>query len=683
MTTGAPDYTKLVQILGRDAAGNLVTVRVEPAGRIILLPYGTMEVDGLVDVNQIDPTRTIQGVDGVTLHTIAVDAEGRLVMLPYGWDGSEYRRLLVDDSGRMLAMLEGLFYSTWRLRLWYWYVTTEGTSILDHSEGGNDGVAYSGALPGVTYAAGKVDNAISLDGVDDRVEVPVIPLTDQFTFETWVYFKDGQPPGSYAGIVNNLNGYADGNKLLCKATELYLKLRIGGGDEIHQKLGMDSILNGWHHIVVTYDGINIKFYRDGVNIYTSAQVGDLESGVTLTTLGWGSASPDLTYEAVAWWKIKEAEGTTIIDHSDNTNNGTAYHALVEAATYADGKVDKALVMDGTDHYVLVPTHASIKPTAAISLEAWIYLNDLLGSERIISTIGPINYEGYSLKKQDQTLSFSVYTDAYHAIVSGNVLTDIHTWYHVVGTYDGANMRIYCNGELVAGPGAVTDDIDYSNTADVYLGRSLTWGEYLDGRIDEVRIFDFALSDDQVGWLHDNPGELPYDPETYHLQGYLDETRLYAQPLTQAQVTWRHDNPDSDYQTSPKSIGVDTQGRMEVAVEDLPYKDQVLERGYETWPGGGNVNLQSAVVPAGRVWIITSAIMHLNGNTCDGMDIGIYDGDDNYIVEFEVGAGTTTKVSLKGQLVLEAGDRMNFAWVGVTAGHKGDWCINGYVLQVPE
>jgi hypothetical protein len=67
----------------------------------------------------------------------------------------------------------------------------------------------------------------------------------------------------------------------------------------------------------------------------------------------------------------------------------------------------------------------------------------------------------------------------------------NTWSHLAGTFGGATLRLYVNGTLVASQPAA-GPIATSASA-LRLGGNSVWGEYFQGRIDEVRVYNRALS----------------------------------------------------------------------------------------------------------------------------------------------------------------------------------------------
>jgi hypothetical protein len=81
--------------------------------------------------------------------------------------------------------------------------------------------------------------------------------------------------------------------------------------------------------------------------------------------------------------------------------------------------------------------------------------------------------------------------------------DLDTWYHIVGTYNGSQLELYINGVSV---GTVAQTLDTNTEFDhVGIGIDTVWSGTFhwlcDGRVDEVKLYDYALSPSDVSALH--------------------------------------------------------------------------------------------------------------------------------------------------------------------------------------
>lgn len=129
MSTGFPDWTRAIVLLGWDgsnfipvlldadgnlhvlvsgetAAGDLVTVRVDSDGQIIMVPRGASGAYMLVDQQGYLST-ILKGLYGAELKTLAVDGSGNLIALVKGSDGTALRTLKTDTDGQMIMVPRG------------------------------------------------------------------------------------------------------------------------------------------------------------------------------------------------------------------------------------------------------------------------------------------------------------------------------------------------------------------------------------------------------------------------------------------------------------------------------------------------------------------------------------------------------------------------------------------------
>ena len=207
--------------------------------------------------------------------------------------------------------------------------------------------------------------------------------------------------------------------------------------------------------------------------------------VTVTV---SNAAPPVT-GLVAAYGFEETTGTAVTDSSGTGNPGTIGGG---AARTAAGKIGRAIDFDGVSGMVSIPDANSLDLTTGMTLEAWVQPDTLNSWREVI------------LKERPGSLTYSLYANT----SSNRPQSDISTtagdksagitpklaaaaWTHLAATYDGANLRLYKNGVLVtttAAPGALV-----TSANPLRIGGNTIWGEYFDGRIDEVRVYNRALS----------------------------------------------------------------------------------------------------------------------------------------------------------------------------------------------
>ncbi|MER5644287.1 LamG-like jellyroll fold domain-containing protein [Streptosporangium sp. NPDC002524] len=195
-------------------------------------------------------------------------------------------------------------------------------------------------------------------------------------------------------------------------------------------------------------------------------------GATLLTVP-SAALAEAEPVPVLAYGLDEGTGTVAADASGHGNTGTA----TRTTTWRDGKYGKAVDLTAGGSRVVANDAPSLRLTSAVTLEAWV--NPLAGGNRnVIVGKGP----SYRLAATTGIVQTTATTQ-----ISGPALPP-YTWSHLATTYDGQALRLYVNGALVAS--APAQGAIAATTAPFVLSQ---WG----GLVDEVRVYDTALSEAQI------------------------------------------------------------------------------------------------------------------------------------------------------------------------------------------
>ena len=196
---------------------------------------------------------------------------------------------------------------------------------------------------------------------------------------------------------------------------------------------------------------------------------------------------------VAAYAFDEGTGATAADSSGRGNTG-----LVAGATWtSQGRFGAALVFDGVNDWVAISDSASLDLTSGLTLEAWVFPTVSTGWRTVILKEQPGQqvYALYSSGGSNNTPAGQVYVSAAGQRVHGPSALPVNTWTHLATTYDGAVQRLYVNGVEVA-TRAQTGPVRTSDSP-LRIGGNSVWGEFFQGRIDQVRIYSRALAADEI------------------------------------------------------------------------------------------------------------------------------------------------------------------------------------------
>jgi len=223
-----------------------------------------------------------------------------------------------------------------------------------------------------------------------------------------------------------------------------------------------------------------------------------QSGITYLTKEIGY------YDIVALWDFDDDNA---LDSSGNSNDGE-----VTGANFVDSTVGmgRALSFDGND-YVKVDYNDTLDITNAITIEAWINPTAVSGYRTIVSKRSG-SVANYVLRLRGKQVEFyyrsagastwSEWCTTEEPVSAGNP-------YHIAVTYtfgQGDSIIVYVNDTSYEGSWiyGVSDDV-IANNFPVYIGCISPNSQPFIGEIDEVRIWNFALSQDQLGKVYDFDG----------------------------------------------------------------------------------------------------------------------------------------------------------------------------------
>jgi hypothetical protein len=237
-----------------------------------------------------------------------------------------------------------------------------------------------------------------------------------------------------------------------------------------------------------------------------------EKGAVATGNIWSFSSPGM----VGWWKFDEENGTTAHDSSANGHDGT----LKGNCTWKidGGKNRGAIELDGQSGYVEIANANTFNFTEGITLAAWVNTDEIKNDWAGIVTWGDVAWRLTAMRKEIKP-HFSV-NDFRQIYLDGNKTVSAFQWHHFAGVYDGQQLRLYIDGKpdsTVEWEGQIA-----ANDCNVLIGENDQMrGRYWKGMIDDVRIYNYALSKDDIAAIY---------------QG------IEAQPLPASKITIKFEEP---------------------------------------------------------------------------------------------------------------------------------------------
>ncbi len=204
---------------------------------------------------------------------------------------------------------------------------------------------------------------------------------------------------------------------------------------------------------------------------------------------------------VLYFSFDDDLGNEARDHSQFRNNGT----IEGRPQSVGGKFGSALMFDATDDQVVVSTNETLEIRDQITLMVWVRPGPNLTADwRNIVGKSPTNVLGnntfsYSIRSDNSgALRFSLNLGGWQYVLGPTLVQD--TWYHITGTYDGTRLTLYVDAKSAGTTQAsgkinvVTDPVCIGNLVNA---AGASQNEYWSGVIDEVRIWNRALAEDEV------------------------------------------------------------------------------------------------------------------------------------------------------------------------------------------
>ncbi|MEU7894219.1 LamG-like jellyroll fold domain-containing protein [Nonomuraea sp. NPDC049152] len=252
---------------------------------------------------------------------------------------------------------------------------------------------------------------------------------------------------------------------------------------------------------VTFSGTMVSFVPAQplatTTTYTAEISGtvDVDGNAMAAPHSWSftTASTSTPVEGlVAAYGMEEGTGTSVGDASGLGNTGEA-----RDTTWVAGKHGQALAFNGSSSWITVADAPSLRLNTGMTLSAWVKPATLSSWRTVIlKELPSSNNASYGLYASNGIGNPSgwLYRGSVGAISATSPLP-LDTWSHVAVTYDGTTARLYVDGN----PAAETPMVGSLDESDgpLDIGGNGVWGEFFQGEIDEVRIYNIAQNSQQI------------------------------------------------------------------------------------------------------------------------------------------------------------------------------------------
>jgi len=344
----------------------------------------------------------------------------------------------------------------------------------------------------------------------------------------WIYNYDGNQ--DLIGITYNTNEWVQiswvhtGGTLYAYKNGNLISSTASGNTDLNNPIdigkGMDAGANG------TFEGDidEVKIYRNGLSaaqILANYNARSNPEGVS-SALGANTQNMPgaLSNGLTGYWKMDESSWTgdcstdSALDSSGNSLHGDAC-PNASAPSPGAGKFGNGGNFDGTNDYISIPDGSSVEPSGDMTLSAWVKFDTLPGAgvdDKIVFKYEAVSpFVGYELTYNGDGYFYLArenaaqdYEFAYYTITAAT-----NTWYHIVGTKRADKVHLFVNSVYNESESGSSSGLLYNTSGVLAIGSTST-GNYLDGTIDEVRLYNRSLSNNEIAQLYNwAPGPVGY------------------------------------------------------------------------------------------------------------------------------------------------------------------------------
>ncbi|MEK6571219.1 MAG: LamG-like jellyroll fold domain-containing protein, partial [Bacteroidota bacterium] len=291
---------------------------------------------------------------------------------------------------------------------------------------------------------------------------------------------------------------------------------------------------------ISGNGSTVTWAAPGVegNYFVVCTVDDGRGGTVTDSIGIvvRDFSRNQTGDLVAYYPFNG----NAVDASGNSHNGTVYGATLTNERL--GNPNSAYYFDGTTSYIQVPNSSSLNFQQSISINYWMNLGAFYNREQYPISHG--NWENrWKVSISNQRLRWTVKTTTGIKDLDSETPLQTNMWDNVTVLYSGSDFEVYLNGELDAF--SSWSGTILPTTFDLTIGQVLPNNQNYNfrGVLDEIRIFNYALSVKEIQDLAGVTTSVNDSKELLPTEYFLDQN--YPNPFN-PRTNLRYGLPTSSY-----------------------------------------------------------------------------------------------------------------------------------------
>jgi hypothetical protein len=458
----------------------------------------------------------------------------------------------------------------------------------DASINSNNGIVTGASLTQDRF--GKANNAYSFNGGTNYIEVANNSsfnfTNNRMTVSFWIFTAIPTVNNVHTLISkqSSVGANQSGFNIAKENSFTYLLIKNGPNSvQGYSRISSSSLLNTWHNLVYVSDSGILKAFLDGQLIKTdtfNAAIGLSNEPMRIGKPIYSTVNSEFngTLDDIGIWNraLTQQEITSIYtqnyvaqipsyipsnglvayypfngnanDASGNGNNGTVVGATLIPDRF--GNVDKAYSFAVNQYISLNPNiqnnfGTSGSNNVSFTISCWFRNNDTIftNPSALIGGRNPngSNFTGLHPWQNTKTVRFYINSDnTFNANLNNIQFSDLDNWNNVVASYTSLgspNLKLYYNGLLVD---TLTSNFPWIFTSEFNIGADIFYPRYFNGLIDDIGIWNRALTDQEITSLYN--GNICFETVRVTDTLVINVNRTGYNPITYSNTIKVYPNP---------------------------------------------------------------------------------------------------------------------------------------------